>query len=128
VVRGDAIHVYGLLSDAAKKVPAPDNDADFTSQPVDVCDFGSYFVNKYRIDAETCAPCEGLPRDLEQDSFVHVRTSIACGTKERPAWVGKPFRINTGYLFQALPTITLSGPMRVINIVDPQVKAVQIRS
>jgi hypothetical protein len=31
-------------------------------------------VNKNRVDAETRAPCEGFPRDLEQDSFEHVRT------------------------------------------------------
>jgi hypothetical protein len=37
-------------------------------------DFGGYFVNEYRVDAESGARGEGFSREFEQDSFVHVRS------------------------------------------------------
>ena len=74
MIGGDAVHVDGLLGDAAKEVPASNDDADLASQSVDSGDLGGYFVNEDGVDAETRACSEGFSGQLEEDSFVHVRT------------------------------------------------------
>src|SRR5260370_42067186 len=68
------MHVGGLLGDAAEEVASSDNDADLAAKCVDGGDFGGDFVDEDGVDAEALARGQGFSRDLEEDSFVHVRT------------------------------------------------------
>ncbi len=45
VVRGDAVHVLGLLGDAAEKIPAADDDGELNAELVHIRDFGGDLVN-----------------------------------------------------------------------------------
>jgi len=74
VVGGDAVHVDSLLGDAAEEVSASDDDADLAAEGVNSGYFCGYFVDKDCINAEAFACGQGFARDLEEDSFVHVRT------------------------------------------------------
>ncbi len=74
VVCSDAVHVDGLLGDSAEEVAASDDDADLAAEGVDggylCCDL----VDEDGVDAETGACGEGFSGELEEDSFVHVRS------------------------------------------------------
>ena len=74
VVGGDAVHVDGLLGDAAEEVSSADDDADLAAEGVDGGDLCGYFVNENGVDAETFACSQGFSGEFEEDSFVHVRT------------------------------------------------------
>jgi len=79
VVGGDAIHVDGLLGDAAEEVSASDDDGDLAAEGMDVGDFFCDFVDKDGVDAETGAGGEGLSGEFEEDSFEHVRFKYRMG-------------------------------------------------
>ena len=55
VVGGDAVHVDGLLGDAAEEVSASDDDADLAAEGVNGGYFGGYFVDEDGVDAKTFA-------------------------------------------------------------------------
>jgi len=80
VVGGDAVHVDGLLGDSAEEVATSDDDADLAAEGVNGGDFGGYFVDEDSVDAEALAGGQGFSRDLEEDSFVHVRSKYRTGT------------------------------------------------
>jgi hypothetical protein len=46
---------------------------------VDGGDFGGDFVDEDGIDAEALARGQGFSRDLEEDSFVHIRFKYRMG-------------------------------------------------
>jgi hypothetical protein len=72
MVGGDAVHVDGLLGDAAEEVASSDDDADLAAKGVNGGYLGGYFVNEDGINTEAAACSQGFSRDLEEDSFVHV--------------------------------------------------------
>src|ERR1700722_11854707 len=74
VVCGDAVHVDGLLGYSAKEVAASDDDANLAAESVNGCNLLGYFVDKDCVDAKTAACGQCFARELEEDSFVHVRT------------------------------------------------------
>src|ERR1039458_7394498 len=82
VVGRDAVHVDGLLGDAAKEVSASDDDADLAAECVDGGQFGGYFVNEDGVDAEARACGQGFSGKLEEDSLVHVRSKYRMGLGE----------------------------------------------
>jgi hypothetical protein len=82
VVGGDAIHVDGLLGDATKEIASSDDDANLATEGVNGGDFGGDFVDEDSVNAETLACSQGFSRDLEEDSFVHVRTKYRMGELE----------------------------------------------
>jgi hypothetical protein len=53
VIGGYAIHVDGLLSDAAEEVSSADDDGDLAAESVNVGDFFGYFVDEDGVNAET---------------------------------------------------------------------------
>jgi len=79
VVGGDAVHVDGLLGYAAEEVASSDDDAYLAAKGVDGGDFGGDFMDEDGVDAEALAGGQGFSRDLEEDSFVHVRTKYRMG-------------------------------------------------
>jgi hypothetical protein len=82
VVGGDAIHVDGLLGDAAKEVASSDDDADLAAEGVDGGDLRGYFVDEYGVDTKASASSQGFSGELEKDSFVHVRFKYRMGFEE----------------------------------------------
>ena len=74
VVCGDAVHVDGLLGYSAKEIAAADDDANLAAESVNGCNLLGYFVNKDGVDAKTTACGQGFAGELEEDSFVHIRT------------------------------------------------------
>ena len=83
MIGGDAVHVDRLLGDSAEEVASSDDDADLTAEGVNGGDFCGYFVDKDGVDAEALACGQGFSRDLEEDSFVHVRTKYRMGGAPR---------------------------------------------
>jgi hypothetical protein len=79
VVGGNPVHVDRLLGDSAKEVASADDDADLAAERVDGGDFCGNFMDEDSIDAEALARGQGFSRDLEEDSFVHVRTKYRMG-------------------------------------------------
>jgi hypothetical protein len=68
VVGGDAVHVDGLLGDAAEEVAAADDDADLAAEGVDGGDLGGYFVMKMRrCRSRACG--QGFSGELEEDAL-----------------------------------------------------------
>jgi hypothetical protein len=53
VIGGDAIHVDGLLGDAAEEVSSADDDGDLAAEGVNVGNFFGYFVDEDGVNAET---------------------------------------------------------------------------
>ncbi len=86
VVGGDAVHVDGLLGDAAEEVATADDDADLAAEGVDGGDLGGDFVDEDGVDAEAGARGEGFSGELEEDSFVHVRSQVSHGVVGVPGW------------------------------------------
>ena len=68
-----------------KKLPPPTTMPISHAERVDGGDLGGYFVNEDGIDAETRACCEGFSGELEEDSFVHVRTKYRTAPEGRSA-------------------------------------------
>src|SRR6185437_9364248 len=66
VVGGDAVHVAGLLGDAAKKISASDDNGDLHADRVDVAEFSSYFVDAGGVNAKAFVRGEGLAGKLQQ--------------------------------------------------------------
>ena len=85
VVGRDAVHVDGLLRDATKEVAAADDDADLAAERVNGGNLSSHFVNKDGVDAETAACGQCFARDLEEDSFVHVRFKYRMRSRDEEA-------------------------------------------
>jgi predicted cupin superfamily sugar epimerase len=79
MVGGDAIHIDGLLSDAAKEVSSADDDGDLAAERVNIRDLLGYFVDEDGIDAKTRAGGQGFARELEENSLVHVRIKYRTG-------------------------------------------------
>jgi len=74
VIGGNAIHVDGLLGDSAEEVAAANNDADLAAESVDGGNLRSYFMDEYGVDTEASASGKGFSGELEEDSFVHIRS------------------------------------------------------
>src|SRR5208283_3596851 len=68
VVCGDAVHVDGLLGDAAEEVAASNDDSDLASEGVDSGDLGGHLVNEDSVDAEARTCGEGFSGELEEDA------------------------------------------------------------
>ena len=60
VVGGDAVHVDGLLGDAAEEVASADDDGYFAAEGVNGGDFSGNFVDEDGINAETLACGQGF--------------------------------------------------------------------
>ena len=73
MVGSDAVHIDRLLSNAPKEISSTDDDSHLAAQGVYRCNLFGYFVDKDCINTETPARCQSFSRDLEEDSFVHVR-------------------------------------------------------
>jgi hypothetical protein len=82
VVGGDAIHVDGLLSYATEEVASANDNANLAAEGVDSSNLRCDFMDEDGIDAEAFACGQGFSRDLEEDSFVHVRTKYRMGDWE----------------------------------------------
>jgi hypothetical protein len=67
------------LGYAAEEVATANNDAYLAAEGVDGGDFCGDFVDEDGVDAETLAGGQGFSRDLEEHSFVHVRTKYRMG-------------------------------------------------
>lgn len=74
VVGGDPVHVDGLLGDPAKEVSSSHDDPDLAAEGMNGYDLFGYFVDKNRVDTEATTRGQGFSRELEEDSFVHVRS------------------------------------------------------
>jgi hypothetical protein len=79
VICSDAVHVDGLLGDAAEEVSASDDDADLAAEGVDGGDLRGYFMDEDGVDTEAAAGGQGFTGELEEDSFVHVRVKYRMG-------------------------------------------------
>ena len=77
VVGADAVHLLGLLGDAAEEVASADDDADLDAQRVDIDDFAGDFGDLAGIEAEAARAGQYLTRKLENDPFIHAFSSIA---------------------------------------------------
>jgi len=91
VVGSDTVHVDGLLGDATEEVTTADDDADLATEGVYGGDFGSDFVDEDGVDAEAFARGQGFAGDLEEDSFVHVRTKYRMGERRLLFAIGYGF-------------------------------------
>ena len=60
VVGGDAVHVDGLLGDAAEEVATADDDRDLATQGVHVGDLGGDLVDEDRVDAKAAPGRQGF--------------------------------------------------------------------
>ena len=60
VVGGDAVHVDGLLGDAAEEVSSAYDDSDLDAEGVDVGDFFCDLVDEDGVDAEAGACGQGF--------------------------------------------------------------------
>jgi hypothetical protein len=60
MVGGDAVHVDGLLGDAAEEVASADDDADLAAEGMNRGNFCGYFVDEDGVDAETFACGQGF--------------------------------------------------------------------
>ena len=60
VVGGDAVHVAGLLGDAAKEVAATDDDGNLDTRLADLGDLHADLVNGVDIDSEAASGGEGF--------------------------------------------------------------------
>ncbi len=69
VVGGDAVHVAGLLGDAAEKISAAHHDGDLDAQRVDVRQFGGDLVDAGSVHAEALVGGQSLTGELEQNAF-----------------------------------------------------------
>jgi len=72
VVGSDAVHVDGLLGDAAEEVAAANDDGDLAAGGSDFSDLMSDCVDKDGIDTEATACGQGFSGDLEKNAFVHA--------------------------------------------------------
>jgi hypothetical protein len=79
VIGGHPVHVDRLLGHAAEEVTTSDDDADLAAKCVNVCDLLGYFVNENGVDTEASACGQGFSGELEEDSFVHVRSKYRMG-------------------------------------------------
>ena len=79
VIGGDAVHVDGLLGDAAEEISSSDDDAYLAAEGVNCSDFSGDFVDEDGVDTKAFTSGQGFARDLEKDSFVHVRTKYRMG-------------------------------------------------
>ena len=84
MIGGYAIHVDGLLGDAAEEVASADDDGDLAAEGVDVGDLFGYFVDEDCVDAEAGTCGQSFARELEEDSFVHVRFKYRMATLPPP--------------------------------------------
>ena len=53
VISGDAVHLLGLLGDAAKKIAAADHDGDLDTETVDFGELGGDLVDPLVVDTKT---------------------------------------------------------------------------
>lgn len=60
MIGGYAVHIDGLLRDAAKEVPAADDDGDLAAQGVNRGNLLGDLVDKHRVDTETASGCQGF--------------------------------------------------------------------
>ena len=65
MIGGDAVHVDGLLRNAAEEVATADDDADLAAGTRDLCNLLGNRVDKDRINAESAACCQSFSRELE---------------------------------------------------------------
>jgi hypothetical protein len=70
VVGGDAVHVLGLVGDAAKKVPAADHDGQLHAQLVNVRQFGGDFVDARRIHTKPLIGSQGFSGKLAERAIL----------------------------------------------------------
>ncbi len=69
MIGGNAIHIAGLFSDAAKEIAASDHDCDLDAKRVNISQFGRDFVDAKRVDAEALRGCQSFTGELEEDTF-----------------------------------------------------------
>jgi hypothetical protein len=55
VIGGDAIHIDGLLGNAAKEISSTDDDSDLTAECVNGGEFFGYFVDENGVDSKASA-------------------------------------------------------------------------
>ncbi len=69
MIGGNAIHIAGLFSDAAKEIAASDHDCDLDAKRVNISQFGRDFMDAKRVDAEALRGGQSFARELEEDTF-----------------------------------------------------------
>src|SRR5690349_7986821 len=69
VVGGDAVHLSGLLGDAAEKISTADDDGNLYAERVDILDLGGNFVNADGIDTETLVRGQGFAGQLQKNAL-----------------------------------------------------------
>jgi len=71
MVGGDAVHVDGLLGDAAEEVAAADDDGDLATGTGDLGNLIGDRADEDGIDAEAAARGQGFSRELEEYTLIH---------------------------------------------------------
>ena len=69
VVGGDAVHVFGLVGNAAEEIAAAHDDGDLDTEAVHIGQFGGDFVNAGGVDAEALVGGQSFAGNFQQDAF-----------------------------------------------------------
>src|ERR1700728_2311591 len=69
LIGGDAVHVLGLLGDAAKEIAPTNYDRQLYAQLVDVFEFGCDLVNALDLHAKALVCRQSLAGYFEQNAF-----------------------------------------------------------
>jgi hypothetical protein len=67
----NAVHVNGLLGDAAEEVATADDNGNLAPRARDLRDLSGDLVDKNGVDTEPPASGQGFARDLEKHALVH---------------------------------------------------------